>query len=127
MRAGPARRAPGLGLNAVSGSAVTRQLRQGDVLLVPVPSIPEGARRVKRRDGRIIVAAGEATGHAHEIAAVGADLLASSPEELYLRILVEGGVELTHEEHAAILVPPGNYRVARQREYVPRSIRPVVD
>ena len=106
---------------------MARQFRQGDLLLVRIRSIPEGARRVKRHDGRIVVAAGEATGHAHQIAATDADLLESSPEERYLRVLDEGGVELTHEEHAAILVPPGDYRVVRQREYVPRSTRHVVD
>ena len=106
---------------------MARQLRQGDVLLIRVASIPEGARRVKRRRGRIVVAAGEATRHAHQIEAAGADQLETSPEERFLRVLADAGVELTHEEHAAILIPPGDYRVVRQREYAPRSSRQVVD
>jgi hypothetical protein len=34
---------------------------------------------------------------------------------------------LTHEEHRAIPLPPGLYRVARQREYSPDVIRHVAD
>ena len=100
-----------------------RQLRQGDVLLVRVASIPEEARRVEPHGGRIVLATGEATGHAHEIMAAGAVLLETSPEERFLRVLADGGVELTHEQHAAILVPAGDYRVVRQREFG----RPVID
>ena len=38
--------------------------------------------------------------------------------ELFL--LVHGApTTLTHEEHSALTVPPGAYRVVRQREYVP--------
>jgi hypothetical protein len=32
-----------------------------------------------------------------------------------------------HEEHAPIPLPAGYYRIVRQREYVPGSIRPVAD
>ena len=73
---------------------MARQLRQGDVLLIRVASIPEGARRVKRRRGPIVLAAGEATGHAHQIDAAAADLLEASPEQRFLRVLADAGVEL---------------------------------
>jgi hypothetical protein len=106
---------------------VASQLRQGDVLLVRVASIPDGARRVKRRRGRLVLAAGEAAGHAHEIVAADAELLEAGRGERFLRVLAEGGVALTHEDHAAVLVPPGDYQVVRQREYVPGSSRRVLD
>jgi len=51
------------------------QARQGDVLLVPVAQIPDGARRVKRERGRVVLAWGEVTGHAHAIASSAATLL----------------------------------------------------
>jgi hypothetical protein len=38
--------------------------RQGDVLLVAVPAIPEDARPLPRDEGRVVLALGEATGHA---------------------------------------------------------------
>jgi hypothetical protein len=40
--------------------------------------------------------------------------------------LPEGG-RVVHEEHAAIPLPKGWYRVIRQREYVPGSVRLVAD
>jgi len=42
------------------------QVRQGDVLFVPIDRIPEGARLEK---GRKTVAYGEATGHHHDVVA----------------------------------------------------------
>lgn len=97
------------------------QVRQGDVLLVPVDDVPETARPVARAAGRVILAEGEATGHAHAIRSSGATLLETG-EERYLR--VGGPVTLDHEEHAPITVVPGTYRVVIQREYVPAEIAP---
>ena len=48
--------------------------RQGDVLIVPVESIPEELDPVDREDGRVVLAHGEVTGHAHAIEAEGAAL-----------------------------------------------------
>jgi hypothetical protein len=42
-------------------------LRQGDVLLVRVDALPEGVVRLRRRSG-IVLAEGEAAGHAHVVA-----------------------------------------------------------
>ena len=39
--------------------------RQGDVLVIPVATIPASAQEVQPRNGRLIVAEGEATGHHH--------------------------------------------------------------
>lgn len=91
-------------------------VRQGDVLLVPVDSIPDAAGPVARDAGRVVLAYGEVTGHAHAITAATAGLLEAGGER-YLR--VSAPVVLAHEEHAAIAVPPGSYRVVIQREYVP--------
>ena len=42
--------------------------RQGDVLLIPTDSIPEGTKPAKRDSrGRLVLAEGEVTGHAHVI------------------------------------------------------------
>ena len=45
---------------------VTGLLRQGDILLVPVDGLPTGAVSVART-GRLVLADGEATGHAHAV------------------------------------------------------------
>lgn len=99
--------------------------RQGDVLLVPIAEVPATALKVKREGDRIILATGEATGHAHAVATLGAELLADR-EARYLRVPA-GGASVTHEEHRPVALPAGSYRVVIQREYTPEEIRRVAD
>ena len=96
-------------------------LCQGDVSLFPVESIPEDLKSVKREGGRIVLREGEVTGHAHVIDAPGAEMFVQDDlNEMADRFLrVETEVELTHEEHGTIVVPPGDYIVRGQREYDP--------
>jgi hypothetical protein len=100
--------------------------RQGDVLVVAVDKIPRRAKPVGRDRGRVVLAYGEATGHAHAIADPGAALLQHEDEQ-YLRVTAARGVGLTHEEHDTLDVPQGDYRVVRQREYTPEATRFVAD
>ena len=99
--------------------------RQGDVLLIPVQEIPKRARAVEREGGRVVLAHGEATGHAHAIQAPGARLFSDGGSR-FLEVPAEGAT-LAHEEHAAIPLPGGAYRVVIQREYSPEENRPVAD
>jgi hypothetical protein len=101
--------------------------RQGDVLLVAVPAVLRDARPLPRERGRIVLALGEATGHAHAIADPQAALLETELQQRFLNVLAEGGVLLRHEEHDPILLPRGAYQVRRQREYVPGDWRMVAD
>ena len=98
-----------------------RQVRQGDVLLVPAEAVPTGAKSVRRDGGRVILAYGEVTGHAHAIRSTAARLL-EAQEERYL--VTSDTVTLEHEEHGPIAIAPGTYRVVIQREYVPADIEP---
>lgn len=106
--------------------------RQGDVLIVPVAdgSVParvaDAPREPRDARGRLVLALGEVTGHAHAV--VGPGEMVREPGQfgaLMLR-LPEGG-RVVHEEHAAITLPKGWFRVIRQREYVPGSVRIVAD
>jgi hypothetical protein len=106
--------------------------RQGDVLIVPIseeqvpPAVP--SREPVRRDARdrMVLALGESTGHAHAVVGRGTLYPASSPfEPMYLHLPAGGRV--VHEEHAAFELPAGWFRVVRQREYEPRSLRLVAD
>jgi hypothetical protein len=101
--------------------------RQGDILLVAVPAIPEDARPLPRDRGRIVLALGEATGHAHAIADPLAILVETELAGRFLHVLAEGGVLLRHEEHEPLLLPAGAYQVRRQREHVPGDWRTVAD
>lgn len=97
--------------------------RQGDVLIQAIGAPPKGPR-TQRASG--VLAEGEATGHAHRVADTGAAELYECGDGLYLAV-GEAGVSITHDEHAPIALPPGDYRVTRQREYYPEAIRNVAD
>ena len=93
-------------------------IRQGDVALVPVAALPEGLREVPRDRGRLVLAYGEVTGHAHVIdAPAEATLLTTEEGERFLRIVGSEHVMLVHEEHSAIAVAPGLYRLPPQVEW----------
>ena len=93
------------------------QYRQGDVLLIRVDRIPSSTKKVPRQGGRIVLAEGELTGHAHVVESDLAELLDDVTGLRFLTIREPG--RIVHEEHAAIGIDPGVYQVVRQREYVP--------
>jgi hypothetical protein len=95
----------------------TEIYRQGDVLLQKVEQLPEGLVPVNS-EGRIVLAYGEVTGHAHALATTHAELFTRQGDR-YLKI--KPGAQLVHEEHATIALPEGFYKVVQQREYVPQS------
>jgi hypothetical protein len=110
-------------------------IRQGDVLLVPVGDLPEGTWELESERGRVVLATGEATGHAHVVRSSHARLVRHRRptgrrggmgrpifEERDL-LVVEQDALLEHEEHASIEVPAAVYEVRRQREYQPGARR----
>lgn len=98
--------------------------RQGDVLVIPKP-IPSGAVPGKRDKGRIVLAYGEATGHAHAIASEAVEIMEHEGTR-YIRV-PKRGATLSHEEHGTITLAPGEYEVRIQREYTPAAIVNVRD
>lgn len=108
----------------------TETVRQGDVLLRRVDSIPGEARAAEKKDqagnDRIVLAYGEVTGHAHAIHDLDAvDVFVTGEGVMYLQVKSEAS--LRHEEHGTITLPPGNYERTIQREYSPEAIRNVAD
>ena len=99
--------------------------RQGDVLVERIrPRSLKSAIKVERENGRIVLAHGEATGHAHAIAELGVEMFEVDGQRL---VFSETGFSIQHEEHSRIDLPAGTYRVTRQREYTPEQIRNVLD
>ena len=91
--------------------------RQGDVLIERVEKIPASAKTTPRDNGRVILAYGEVTGHAHQIAdpdAVGA-ALSVAESATFLRLAKKA--QLVHEEHGTIDLPAGSYEITYQREF----------
>jgi len=123
---------------------MTKQLhfRQGDVCLRTVGALPEGLIEVPRdKVGRIVLAHGERTGHAHAIRNRHVQAFKFQHADYEVNqglndfILVGGsGASLKHElisgqkaEHGAIKVPPGLYEVLQQVEYSPAELVRVTD
>lgn len=105
-------------------------VRQGDVFILPVSDIPQSAKAVAPENGRLIVARGEATGHHHSFPwARGATLFrddgAGSGTAQYVR--VETPIALEHQEHSALQLPSGNYKVVIQRMMKSGLVRRVED
>lgn len=108
-------------------------VRQGDVLLIPTNRKPSrNAERITDK-GRVILAYGEATGHAHEVVPVVDNRDDVPPMELFQEpdgtrlLVIQKPSALKHEEHGAIDLGLGGYEVRRQREYSPEAIRNVAD
>lgn len=102
------------------------QIRQGDVFLLPVKKQDvSNAKEEERDNGRVILAYGEVTGHAHAISSKAATLYAVEENLKILR--VEEEAELVHEEHGSATLIKGDYQVIRQRENTPLGWRIVAD
>ena len=111
--------------------------RQGDVLIESIDTIPTATVK-QDKSSRITLAHGEVTGHHHTLEtsdpadwcktgeiSTDNEKPAELTGELFVTLL-SGGV-VKHQEHSPIRLPPGNYRIIRQREYSPEAIRNVVD
>jgi hypothetical protein len=96
--------------------------RHGDVFIQACGELPAEAIKLPH----LTLAKGELTGHAHRIEESGAAQLFRHDDTLYLRVIGERAT-VTHQEHAAITLDRGVYRVWIQREYSPERFRKVMD
>lgn len=117
-----------------------KQYRQGDVLIEEVRALPGKLKPPTKENGRVILAHGEVTGHAHEISPPKLATLHEMEEAVRLlgdtdgaeamtrtALLVKKAAKVVHQEHSTIPLPPGEYVVTRQREYSPEAILNVAD
>ncbi|MFI6864373.1 hypothetical protein ACIBKZ_31525 [Streptomyces sp. NPDC050421] len=106
--------------------------RQGDVLIMAleesaVPAnLVEAPGELRDGRGRLVLALGEVTGHAHAVPGPGRLIREAGVFGPMLLHLPDGG-RVVHEEHAVISLPKGWFRVVRQREYAPGAVRIVAD
>jgi len=102
--------------------------RQGDVLIVPIASMPKLLEPIERESDHIILAQGELTGHAHAIKDKRATLFRDPKlSAVFMEVTGDAPVVLEHDQHDAISIPPGTYQIVRQVEYSPAAIRTVLD
>lgn len=113
-------------------------IRQGDVLLIPVKTIPDQATALPPDEShRVILAHGEVTGHAHAVYRPQAVVkhrvdmpVAGRPDNQpaalnFLQVLET--VNLGHEEHTAAPLGAPQYFTTIQTEYTPEELRNVAD
>jgi len=92
--------------------------RQGDLLIVPVEKIPDDARKADDT----VLAFGEQTGHTHRL--VGGEVMLTK-DQVYFTVAIPTPLE--HDEHATLVIPPGDWKVVQQREYYGERERPAYD
>jgi len=79
---------------------------------------------MKVENGKVILAEGEVTGHAHRVP-IGENI--EVHEDFFA--VKEGSATVTHEEHGAIELPPGDYSVGivRETDHLRDEVRNVAD
>lgn len=94
-------------------------IRHGDVQIIKVGGIPDGAKKLNRKE----LAYGKVTGHAHRID-VG-EIFETKNGDLYLK--VDQLTSVSHEEHKTVEVKKGFYRINIKRQYSPDGWEEVRD
>lgn len=100
--------------------------RQGDVLIERVaPLTAEFTPTVSH-----VLRHGTATGHSHIASCPNGLLLVKEINgQTYIKVAGEKGVKgvVSHEEHATIELPRGDYKITIQEQYSPQGYRKVID
>ena len=102
-------------------------IRQGDVMLVRVKAIPKDAIEQTPKDGKLVLAYGEVTGHAHAFYddSYNVKLYVAHGGARYLD--VSAPADLLHEEHSTARVGAGKWLLPSQVEYTPAELVRVSD
>lgn len=102
---------------------------QGDLNIFLVESIPSGLGELDaNKDGQHVLAHSE-TGHHHIIDGNTVRVFDESEFVSYLDVQEESNVVHMRDfhTHETIALPPGQYKITRQREYVPEGYRRAAD
>lgn len=102
-------------------------VRQGDVVLFPVAEPPGIDKARVVAEDRLVLAEGEVSGHHHVIEHPGARMVETEAHEIFVQIMDEGVASVVHDEHPALVVEPGWWKLIRQQEQVAGEWRQVRD
>lgn len=106
------------------------QAAQGDCLITRVATIPEGFVIDSQKDSNYVVAHSE-TGHNHVMESKDIDFYTSANDPLMIYLVVNKATPVRHlrsfDTHEPLSVPPGIFRINRQRESIPEGFRKAQD
>ena len=97
-------------------------LRQGDVSLVKIDSLPVSSIEEKNDGKSIVLAYGTVTGHSHAIYENMENVKVFSDGKVKF-LEVKDQVILKHEEHSPATIDAGIYKIPVQIEYSPQELR----
>lgn len=109
----------------------SKPIAQGDLIMFPVKSLPEGVIPMDEDGNKYVVAHSE-TGHNHVIEKTHVKAFVLKKPDIYQMFLqVDEPAALVHEKsfdkHETVMIPPGTYQINRQREYTPEGYRRAAD
>lgn len=97
------------------------QAAQGDILITRIDTLPDNLEPMpftERKDD--IVCAHSETGHHHVVAQEDVDAYQAANDPFVMYLVVKKETVLKHlrsfDTHESLLIPPGTYRINRQRE-----------
>lgn len=103
-------------------------IAQGDLNIFAITQIPAGLDELQPEGGQHILAHSE-TGHHHVID--GNTVRVFEQDEFVSYLDVRETAKVVHlrsfDTHAPVSLPPGQYRITRQREYTPEGFRIAAD
>lgn len=104
------------------------QVRQGDVFLRRINTLPAGVKPIARDKGQVILAYGEVTGHSHRVIDPQGTARLYEGEGGVRYMTIDELIEVVHEEHGTVTVEPGTYELPAQVEWTDeREPRQVAD
>lgn len=101
---------------------------QGDLNIFVCDEIPESLTEKQPENGKHVLAHSE-TGHNHVIDGNTARVYEENEFVSYMEVSEKSNVVhlRSFDTHKTIALPPGKYRITRQREYTPEGFRRAID
>jgi hypothetical protein len=107
-----------------------RPVAQGDMLIIPIKTIP-GSAKAAVAEGKHFILAHSETGHHHVIERTKAEVYEAADDAFIAYVKALALADITHQRpfdtHETVQLTPGNYEVRRQREYMPEGFRKAQD
>ena len=111
-------------------TVTNRPVAQGDMLIIPIASIPDSAKAATAEGAHFILAHSE-TGHHHVIERAKAEVYEAADDTFIAYVNALAPADITHQRpfytHETVQLAPGMYEIRRQREYVAEGFRKAQD